>query len=56
MQAVVYLVSGEAFCDDPECRLFNAHWQAELIRAQLTGEREYCARHENLLGGLRGEG
>ena len=49
MQAIVYQSTGEAFCSDPDCRLFNAHWQAELIRAQLQGPREYCERHQRLL-------
>ncbi|UCC68738.1 MAG: hypothetical protein JSV79_02045 [Armatimonadota bacterium] len=53
MQAVVYQVTGEAFCTAPDCRLFNAHWQRQLIRAQLEGPREYCARHEQLLAAMR---
>ena len=53
MQAMVYQIAGEAFCDNRECRLFNAHWQAELLRAQLGGEREYCARHEEMLARMR---
>lgn len=53
MQAVVYQLTGEAFCGDRECRLFNAHWQAELLRAQLGGEREYCERHEEMLARVR---
>jgi hypothetical protein len=52
MQAVVYQLTGEAFCDDPACRLFNAHWQAELVRAQLDTEREYCPRHETALAAI----
>lgn len=53
MQAVVYQFTGEAFCSDPECRLFNAHWQEELLRAQVSGAREYCERHEELLARMR---
>jgi len=53
MQAVVYQLTGEAFCTDPDCRLFNAHWQAELMRAQLGTPPEYCARHEAVLAELR---
>ena len=55
MQAVLYQLTGEAFCGDPDCRLFNAHWQAELIHAQLEAEREYCRRHDEMLEGLREE-
>jgi hypothetical protein len=56
MQAVMYQITGEAFCSDPDCRLFNAHWQVELIRAQLQGPGEYCARHEELLATMRRRG
>ena len=46
MQAVIYRLSGEAFCGDPQCRLFNAHWQLELLEAQTRGDYEYCREHE----------
>ena len=49
MQAVLYHLIGEPFCDDPDCRLFNAHWQEQMIRAQLTTAREYCPKHRKLL-------
>ncbi len=48
MQAVFYARTGNPFCDDPDCRLFNAHWQRELLHAQLGGDR-YCARHLAML-------
>lgn len=50
LQAVAYWLFAEAFCDDPDCRLFNAHWQEEMIRAQLGGGHELCPRHAQLLG------
>ncbi len=50
MQAVAYsLTSGDPFCDDKGCRLYNAHWQEELIFAQLESEYELCQRHAQLL-------
>ncbi|HID55658.1 TPA: hypothetical protein EYP37_03950 [Candidatus Poribacteria bacterium] len=49
MQAVFYHFYGEPFCSDPDCRLFNAHWQEEMIRAQLKSKREFCRRHEEML-------
>ncbi len=49
MQAVLYHLIGEPFCDDPNCRLFNAHWQEQMIRAQLTTAGEYCPKHRKLL-------
>ncbi|MFW6152767.1 MAG: DUF7001 family protein [Halobacteriota archaeon] len=44
LQAVHYLDTGEAFCDDPGCRLYNAHRQPGLIEAQLRPPG-YCDRH-----------
>lgn len=52
LQAIVYQLTGEAFCGDPKCRLFNAHWQEELIEAQLGEGAELCRRHEGLLASI----
>lgn len=54
LQAVFYQALGEAFCDDPDCRLFNAHRQEEMLRAQLDGAYELCPRHEALLASIAG--
>jgi hypothetical protein len=33
LQAIFFfLTEGEAFCDNSQCRLFNAHWQEDLLR------------------------
>ena len=48
MQAVFFALAGDAFCDDPLCRLFNAHWQHEMLAAQLTGD-DFCSRHVEVL-------
>jgi hypothetical protein len=48
MQALFYHMMGEPFCEIKQCRLFNAHWQSEVIEAQLDGDR-YCERHEEAL-------
>lgn len=53
LQAVVYALTGDPFCRDTGCRLYNAHWQAELILAQLESEYEFCPRHTALLKNLR---
>ncbi|MFH1774747.1 MAG: DUF6775 family putative metallopeptidase [Methanobacteriota archaeon] len=47
MQAIFYQIFGEAFCESKNCRLYNAHWQEELINAQL--EDNFCERHEKML-------
>ncbi len=49
MQAVFYVLTGDPFCEDKGCRLYNAHWQEELIFAQLESGYEFCQRHTQLL-------
>ena len=49
MQAVFYSLTGEPFCEDKGCRLYNAHWQEELISAQLESKYEFCQRHARIL-------
>jgi hypothetical protein len=53
MQAIFYHFTGNPFCDDRDCRLYNAHWQEEVIRAQLRGSHEFCSFHEQALQRLR---
>jgi len=53
MQAVFYHLVGDPFCEDKGCRLYNAHWQEELIFAQLKSGYEFCGRHAKILNGLR---
>ncbi|MDP2729275.1 MAG: hypothetical protein Q8O55_02175 [Dehalococcoidales bacterium] len=52
MQAVFYCLTGDPFCKDKGCRLYNAHWQEELIFAQLESEYEFCQRHSRILASL----
>ncbi len=47
LQAVFFLALLEPFCGDKTCRLYNAHWQEEMLEAQTRGK--LCARHKNLL-------
>lgn len=42
LQALFYELSGEAFCDDPACCLFNSHWQEDVLKVQYEGKP--CAR------------
>ncbi|MFN4133889.1 MAG: DUF6775 family putative metallopeptidase, partial [Candidatus Hadarchaeales archaeon] len=51
MQALFYHLFGEPFCDQPTCRLYNAHWQEEVITAQLGGN--LCERHSKMLEDFR---
>ncbi len=56
MQALFFHMTGDPFCDDPDCRLYNAHWQEELIRAQVGGRYEFCPNHLGILNRIEGEG
>lgn len=49
LQAVFHQLWGEPFCDDPGCRLYNAHWQEEVLQAQIGGGYELCPRHMEML-------
>ena len=48
LQAIFYYETGEPFCDNLNCRLFNAHWQKDLLHSQLT-ERKLCEKHQTVL-------
>jgi len=52
MQAVFYFLTGDPFCEDKGCRLYNAHWQEELIFAQLESTYEFCRQHARILDSL----
>ncbi len=48
LQALFVHLVGDPFCSDPACRLFNAHWQEEVIQAQLTSG-VLCRPHQLVL-------
>ncbi len=50
MQAVFYDITREAFCDSPDCRLYDAHWQSEMMHAQIGAA--LCERHGAVIDGL----
>lgn len=54
MQAIFYYLLGQPFCVNPQCRLFNGHWQEEVLRAQMR-EPEFCSVHEEVLENLNEE-
>jgi hypothetical protein len=45
MQALAYHLWGDPFCADKSCRLFNAHWQGEVVSAQLKEGPDFCCAH-----------
>lgn len=44
LQAIKYHEQGEPFCEEEACRLYNAHWQADLLDTLAT--RQLCAQHQ----------
>lgn len=52
LQAVMFHMTLQPFCDSRYCRLFNAHWQDELVQSQLRGDK-FCPRHAALISTLR---
>lgn len=48
LQAIMYYETEEAFCENKECRLHNAHWQKDLIYSQLKNKK-LCSKHEAIL-------
>ena len=53
IQALFFHLFGDPFCEDPDCRLFNSHWQEEVLHAQLDGKYEFCPKHEAMLKEVR---
>jgi hypothetical protein len=48
LQAIFYFETAQAFCDKKECRLFNAHWQKDLLYSQLEIGK-LCEEHQQVL-------
>lgn len=48
MQALFYYITGEPFCESRDCRLFNAHWQSDLLHSQIKVGK-MCDMHQEIL-------
>jgi len=49
LQALFFFITeGNPFCNNINCRLYNAHWQEELIYSQIQSRR-LCDEHSALL-------
>lgn len=48
LQAVFYVKTGDAFCENKRCRLYNAHWQKDLLESQLS-DSGLCEKHKREL-------
>ena len=51
LQVIFYNITGEAFCEDIECRLNNAHWQKDLLFSQIEISK-LCKKHSEILENL----
>jgi hypothetical protein len=51
LQAVLYHLTTNPFCENRSCRLFNAHWQEDLMRSQVL-DGKLCKKHEKQLASL----
>lgn len=45
LQAILYYITGEPFCEFLDCRLNNAHWQRDLLYSQLEFGK-LCPKHQ----------
>ena len=52
LQCAMHAITGRAFCEKRTCRLFNAHWQSEVLTAQLGG-KGLCKKHEEMMRKFR---
>ncbi|MDH3312336.1 MAG: hypothetical protein OEM28_04205 [Nitrosopumilus sp.] len=48
LQSIMYYETGEAFCENVNCRCYNAHWQKDLFRSQINNKK-FCKKHEEIL-------
>lgn len=51
LQAIFYSVFGEPFCKNKTCRLYDAHWQEEVIHSQITSGK-LCPEHKKKFFGI----
>lgn len=47
-QAIFFYLNAGPFCANKTCRLFNAHWQEELIASQIKSGK-FCKAHQQEL-------
>ena len=52
LQSIIYYETGEAFCENKECRLFNAHWQKDLFYSQIKN-KNFCEEHFEIINKLK---
>lgn len=42
-----FITDGEPFCENDSCRLYNAHWQEDVIRTQVENPA-LCLKHRSI--------
>jgi hypothetical protein len=47
-QALFFYITGDPFCSKRSCRLYNAHWQKDLIYSQIKSGK-FCKYHQSVL-------
>lgn len=52
LQIIFYYETGDAFCENNQCRLFNAHWQKDLFISQIKNKK-ICEKHEKILSKMK---
>jgi hypothetical protein len=52
LQAIFYHLTAEPFCDSKDCMLYNAHWQEDLIHAQIVLGK-LCEYHQRILESIK---
>jgi hypothetical protein len=51
-QAIFFYLTQEPFCKSKACRLYNAHWQEDLIYSQAKCGK-FCRKHRKILKAIR---
>jgi hypothetical protein len=52
LQATMYHLTLDPFCTNKHCRLYNAHWQEDLIASQVGQRNGLCYKHKRLIQAL----
>lgn len=51
LQAAMFHLTLDPFCENRDCRLFNAHWQEDLVHSQVKSGK-MCNRHGKMISDL----
>ncbi|MDP2939448.1 MAG: hypothetical protein Q8O13_05175 [Candidatus Omnitrophota bacterium] len=51
-QAIFFWILGNPFCSTKSCRLYNSHWQKDLIFSQII-KGDFCAKHKKVLSQIK---